>query len=234
MMELRDVDVRYAKPPVHAVRRLSMTINSGEIVAILGKSGCGKSSLLRAIAGLEPATGQILLNGRDISALPTHRRKVGMLFQDGQLFPHRNVERNISYGLEMIDMSAAERRERVAQMLEMVGMAGYGKRAISTLSGGQAQRVALARTLAVRPDIILLDEPLSALDRLLRLRLGEEIHHIVQKSGMTALYVTHDREEAIAVADQIAVMDGGELIGMGTYQEMRERTSVPIIRDLLS
>lgn len=234
-LTIRDLHVTYPgrgrgdEASIHAVRGVDVEITSGEILAILGASGCGKSSLLRAVAGLEPRMeGVVSVAGRDVSRLPIHRRKIGMVFQSPQLFPHRNVGRNVSYGLEgantilpsLLNPRRREQEELAKQWLAFVGLAGYEKRPISTLSGGQAQRVALARALAPSPEILLLDEPLSALDRLLREELARDLRAILRKAGVAALYVTHDHSEAIAVADRIAIMDEGSFIAIGTPAEL--------------
>ena len=190
-----------------AVRGANLAVAPSEIVALLGASGSGKSTLLRAAAGLERVSaGRILLDGIDLASVPTHRRNIGMVFQDGQLFPQRNVFRNVSYGLEMAGMSRAEIRSRVLNLLQLVGMRDYAQRSVATLSGGQAQRVALARSLAREPKIILLDEPLSALDQELRAELGSQLREILKNTGTTALFVTHDRNEAKLIADRIVTM----------------------------
>lgn len=190
-----------------AVRGANLAVAPSEIVALLGASGSGKSTLLRAAAGLERVSaGRILLDGVDLAGVPTHRRNIGMVFQDGQLFPQRNVFRNVSYGLEMAGMSRAEIRPRVMALLQLVGMCDYAQRSVATLSGGQAQRIALARSLAREPKIILLDEPLSALDQELRAELGSQLREILKNTGTTALFVTHDRNEAKLIADRIVTM----------------------------
>lgn len=196
-----------------AVDRLDLDVAPGEVVALLGPSGSGKSSLLRAVAGLEPpAAGSVAWDGEDLAAVPTHRRGFGLMFQDGQLFPHQDVAGNVAFGLRMQGLPRAERTARVAELLEQVGLAGFGGRAVATLSGGERQRVALARALAPRPRLLLLDEPLSALDRALRERLAAEVREVLVGTGTTALFVTHDHDEAFAVADRVAVMDLGRLL----------------------
>lgn len=205
------VTYRTASGPVHAVDHVDLACAPGEIVALLGASGSGKSSLLRAIAGLERlAGGQIRWDGADVTALPTYRRGFGMMFQDSQLFPTMNVGANVAYGLA--GRPRAEREERVAELLELVGLPGYERRKVTELSGGQAQRVALARSLAPRPRLLLLDEPLSALDRALRERLVGVLATVLRATGTTALHVTHDHGEAFALADRVAVMDAGQLV----------------------
>lgn len=220
MIKIHDLTVRYADTV--AVDAVSLQVQRGDIVALLGPSGCGKSSLLRAIAGLVPATGTLHIDGHDMTGVPVHQRHVGMVFQEGQLFPHRNVAGNISYGLST--MSKAQKRERVSELLELVGLAGYEDRPISTLSGGQAQRVALARSLAPQPGVLLLDEPLSALDRSLRERLSRELRDIIQAAGVTAIYVTHDQDEAFSVADRVMIMEAGAFIADGTPMELARST----------
>lgn len=200
-------------PPVTAVDDVSLTVPTGEIVALLGPSGCGKSSLLGAVVGtVPPASGSVRWDGEDVTATPVHRRGFGMVFQDGQLFPHRSVARNVAFGLEMARMPRDERRERVRQMLEIVGLADLGDRAVTELSGGQRQRVALARSLAPGPRLIALDEPLSALDAELRARLAVEVREILRAAGTTALVVTHDPDEAATMANRVLRMRDGRLV----------------------
>lgn len=206
--------------PVRAVDDVDLTLPRGRILALLGPSGCGKSSLLRAVAGLEEiAAGTIAWDGADVVGVPVHKRGFGLMFQDGQLFPFRDVAGNVAYGL--VRLPRARRRERVAEMLELVGLPGYGGRDVTTLSGGQAQRVALARSLAPRPRLLLLDEPLSALDRAMREQLAVDLRRILVEQGTTALYVTHDHEEAGTVADRIGVMDAGRLLRVDTPEGLR-------------
>ena len=188
---------------------------------MLGPSGCGKSTLLRAVAGLEPpAAGVVRFDGVDVTRVPTHRRGFALMFQDGQLFPNLSVSSNVAYPLRMRRAPRPERDRRVAELLELVGLPGHGERAPDTLSGGERQRVALARALAVRPRLLLLDEPLSALDRALRERLAADLHDILRAEGTTALLVTHDHDEAFAVADRMAVMRAGRLVQSGTLEEV--------------
>ncbi|MET0325863.1 MAG: GNAT family N-acetyltransferase [Ilumatobacteraceae bacterium] len=198
--------VDFGGPPV--LDRAGLTVGDGEVVALLGASGSGKSTLLRVIAGLvQPASGTVVLDGRDITGLPTHRRGIGMVFQDEQLFPHRDVAANVAFGLRMKGVPPAERDRRVAEMLALVGLDGFGARRVTELSGGEAKRVALARSLAPAPSAILLDEPLTGLDRELHDRLAGELARILRVAATTALIVTHDRDEAGVVADRVVMMD---------------------------
>ncbi|QCB94836.1 ABC transporter ATP-binding protein [Cellulomonas shaoxiangyii] len=206
-----DVVVRYPGADRPAVDAVSLDVPVGEVVALLGPSGCGKSSLLRAVAGLEPlAGGDVAWDGVGVTGVPVHRRGFGLLFQDGQLFGHLDVAGNVAYGLA--GRPRAERGARVAELLDLVGLPGTQRRDVATLSGGERQRVALARALAPRPRLLLLDEPLSALDRSLRERLALDLRDVLVATGTTALFVTHDHDEAFAVADRVAVMDAGRLL----------------------
>ncbi len=215
MLSLRQVAVTYG--PTTAVDRVDLTVPDGRVVALLGPSGCGKSTLLRAVAGLEPvAAGSIRWNGQDLAGVPVHKRGFGLMFQDGVLFPHRTVAGNVSYGLRRSGLSAAEIRARVDDLLDLVGLPGYGERSVPTLSGGEAQRVALARALAPRPRLLLLDEPLAALDRSLRDRLLTDLQVVLEITGTTALFVTHDQSEAFAIADGLAVMRAGRIVQTGS------------------
>lgn len=197
------------------LNNVSFEVPEGKILAILGASGCGKSTLLRVIAGLEHAqAGQVRAFGNDLRDVPVHKRGIGMVFQRPYLFPHRSVGGNVAYGLPR------GRRHEVSTWLELVGLAGYEDRDVATLSGGQAQRVALARSLAARPKVLLLDEPLSALDRALRESLSQELREILVASRVAAVYVTHDHSEAFTVADSIAVMSNGSFLARGSAAEL--------------
>ena len=206
---------------VRAVDDVSLSLDEGEVLAVLGPSGCGKSTLLRAVAGLEHVdAGTVAFEGQDLADVPAFRRGFALMFQDGQLFPHLSVAENVAYPLRIRRVARADREARVAELLELVGLPGAGGRSPATLSGGESQRVALARALAVRPRLLLLDEPLSALDRDLRERLAGELHDILRAERTTALLVTHDHEEAFAVADRMAVMRRGRLVQRGTLAEV--------------
>ena len=203
----------------HFALDISFSMEKGELLCILGPSGSGKSTLLSAIAGIDSSvSGQILLDGQDISSMSIQKRRIGMVFQDFSLFPSMNVEKNIQYGMR--DVPADKKDGLTEKLLEMVSLPGYGKRKVNELSGGEAQRIALARAVAARPQILLLDEPMSALDAPLRKKLRSTIRQIHDQTGITMLYVTHDREEAFAIADRIMIMRSGKLEAIGTPQEL--------------
>ena len=201
-LEVRDLTVSFGSAVV--LDHASLTLGSGEIVALLSPSGSGKSTLLRAVAGIvAPISGTILIDGTDVTETPTHRRRVGMVFQDNQLFPHRSTRDNIAFGLKMRGVDRAERTRRVDAWLERIGLNGFGDRRVTDLSGGEAKRVALARTLVTEPAIVLLDEPLTGLDRELHDRLASELADLLRLTRITTLLVTHDRDEAVTIADRV-------------------------------
>ncbi len=212
-LEVRDVTVTYpGTPPVLAVDGVNLAVAQGEIVGLLGPSGSGKSSLLGAIVGIVPLTsGAILWDEVDVKNTPVHERGFGLVFQDGQLFPHRTVAGNIAFGLEMLGVSRIDREKRVTDALTLVGLEGFGSRRIDELSGGERQRVALARSLTPRPRLLLLDEPLGSLDHDLRDRLAMDVREILEATGSTAIVVTHDPDEADIICSRIVRMDRGRL-----------------------
>ena len=219
---------------VSAVKALSLDIFQGEFFALLGPSGCGKTTLLRLLAGFEtPDAGRILLDGADLASVPPHRRPVNMMFQSYALFPHLNVERNVAFGLKQDGLPKGEIAKRVAEMLALVKLEGLETRKPHQLSGGQRQRVALARALVKRPRVLLLDEPLAALDKKLRGETQFELMNLKQKLGLTFVIVTHDQEEAMTVADRIGVMDHGELMQVATPPEIYEQPGSRWVADFI-
>lgn len=197
---------------VNAVQAMSLEINNGELVCLLGPSGCGKSTALRMVAGFEtPSSGDILMNERSIITSPSNKRPTAMVFQKYTLWPHMNVFKNVAFGLQLRKLSSSDISKKVSEALDMVGLDGYAKRLPAQLSGGQQQRVAIARALVLEPKILLLDEPFSSLDAHLRVHLREELKRIQRNLGITTLFVTHDQEEALSLADRIAVMNSGKL-----------------------
>ena len=202
MLEVRELTMRFEQRVLFA--QASLTVADGEIVALIGPSGAGKSTLLKVIAGLlDPDEGRILLDNVDITTAPTHQRGIGMVFQNEQLFPHRTVAQNIEFGLRMRRWKSQRRAERVRELLELIGMSGFEQRRVTDLSGGEAKRVALARTLAPSPRIVLLDEPLTGLDRALHDQLALDLQQLLRATATTALVVTHDRDEAAMLATRV-------------------------------
>jgi len=219
VLAVRDIAKSYGN--TRALDGVTFEVTAGEIVAILGPSGSGKSTLLEIIAGLEtPDRGEVLWEGKSLAGTPPHARGFGMMFQDFALFPHLNVFDNVAFGLKMAHLPRAEIEVRVKEALALVGLPDFDKRDVNTLSGGEQQRVALARSLAPRPRLLMLDEPLGSLDRNLRERLVFELRDILRGSYQTALYVTHDLEEAFTLAHQVVVMNAGQVEQMGTSQEI--------------
>ena len=207
-----------------ALNGLDLDVFEGEFLTLLGPSGCGKTTTLRIIAGLEtPTEGAVLLNGEDITRLPPEKRQVNTVFQNYALFPHMNVEKNIGYGLRMRGAAKQEIKQAVDRMLELVQLEGYGRRSPSQLSGGQRQRVAIARSLVLSPRILLLDEPLGALDLQLRRQMQQELKKMQQSLGITFIYITHDQEEALGMSDRVALMRLGRFVQLGTPEELYER-----------
>lgn len=222
MLQIQSITKSYEGQPL--LRGVSFSVDAGETVCLLGRSGSGKSTLLRIIAGLESAeTGQVLWDGVDIQDVPVHRRNFGLMFQDYALFPHRNVAENVAFGLRMQGVTKAEIDLRVAEALESVNLGGFARRRVTDLSGGEQQRVALARALAPRPRLLMLDEPLGALDRALREQLGDELRRLLHQTGIPAVYVTHDQEEAFAIADRLVLLHEGRIAQQGTPAEVFTR-----------
>lgn len=222
LLRLEGVSVRLGDRAV--VDAVDLAVAEHEIVCVLGPSGSGKSTLLRVVAGLQPVSGgRVLLGGADQAAVPVHRRGVGLMFQDHQLFPHRDVGGNVAFGLRMRGSSGASAAARVAELLELVGLPGAQGRAVASLSGGEQQRVALARALAPSPRLLMLDEPLGQLDRGLRERLVVELRALFSRLGTTVLAVTHDQGEAFALADRVVVMRDGRIAQAGTPLEVWQR-----------
>lgn len=221
-LQLSGLTVRYGDRV--AVAGVDLTVASGEVVALLGPSGSGKSSLLRAIAGLEPlAGGWVRVAGRDLAGVPPYRRGAGLMFQDHALFPHLSVARNVAFGLRMQRCPRPEQESRVAEMLELVGLADRGQARVHELSGGEQQRVALARTLAPRPAVALLDEPLGSLDRMLRRDLIALLGSVFDATAATVLYVTHDRDEAFRLGARVGVMRAGKIMQIAPPAELASR-----------
>ncbi|MFF0145376.1 thiamine transport system ATP-binding protein [Amycolatopsis sulphurea] len=231
-LSVRDVTVHYGS--FTAVREARLDLADGEVLALLGPSGSGKSTLLRAITGLEPmSAGTVAWDGADLAAVPVHKRGFGLVFQDGQLFPHRDVAANIAFGLRMHGVPRAQHAKRVAELLDLVGLAGFERRRVTELSGGQAQRVALARALAPEPRLLLLDEPLSGLDAGLREQLAIDLAELLRRSKITALLVTHDQEEAFTLADRVAVLDAGEIRQEGAVGSVWRRPADEVVARFL-
>ncbi|MGA5603948.1 ABC transporter ATP-binding protein [Streptomyces sp. I4(2020)] len=222
LLRLEDATVRFGGRAV--LDSVGLDVAEHEIVCVLGPSGSGKSTLLRAVAGLQPLdAGRILLDGRDQAGVPAHRRGVGLMFQDHQLFPQRDVDGNVAFGLRMHGTPRAEQNRRVRELLDLVGLPGASGRAVAALSGGEQQRVALARALAPSPRLLMLDEPLGQLDRSLRERLVVELRELFGRLGTTVLAVTHDQGEAFALADRVVVMRDGLIAQSGTPLEVWQR-----------
>ncbi|HEY6532267.1 MAG TPA: ABC transporter ATP-binding protein [Acidimicrobiales bacterium] len=233
-LRVEGLTLRFAGSARAALDRVELDVDPGEIVAVLGPSGCGKTTLLRVVAGLTAAdAGRVTLDGRDLTAVPVHRRGVGLMFQDYALFPHRDVGGNVEFGLRMAGKDDVERRARVSEVLGLVGLAGWERRAVGPLSGGERQRVALARALAPEPSLLLLDEPIGALDRTLRDRLVPELGELFRTVGVSVVYVTHDQGEALALADRIVVMDQGTVVQEGRPAELWSRPATAFVARFL-
>lgn len=236
-VEMRDVVKKFITPEggiLAAVNHVTMQIKDGEFFSLLGPSGCGKTTSLRMIAGFElPTDGSILIYGKEMSQVPAHLRPVNTVFQQYALFPHMTVEQNIGFGLEMKGVSRADRSRRVSEALEMVRLPGMEMRRAKQLSGGQQQRIALARALVNKPEVLLLDEPLGALDLKLRKEMQLELKTLQREVGITFIYVTHDQEEALTMSDRIAVMSKGNALQIGAPEEIYERPATKFVADFI-
>jgi putative spermidine/putrescine transport system ATP-binding protein len=226
--------VRRSYGATHALDGLDLTLAPGELLALLGPSGCGKTTALRLLAGFdEPTSGSILVDGKDVTGIPAAKRDTGMVFQAYSLFPTMTAAQNVAFGLQVRRVAPARRKARAAELLELVGLGERGDAYPHQLSGGQQQRVALARALAVSPAVLLLDEPLSALDARVRVQLRDEIRRLQLAEGITTLFVTHDQAEALAVADRVAVLNAGRLEQVGTPQEVYSTPSTPFVAEFV-
>ena len=233
-VEVRLEDLSRHYGPVVALDHLDLTLEPGELIALLGPSGCGKTTTLRLLAGLEDAdTGRVVVGGRDITGLSAAKRDMGMVFQAYSLFPHMTVRQNVAFGLRLRKVSAAQRDKRAIEMLDLVGLSTQADRYPHQLSGGQQQRVALARALAIEPQVLLLDEPLSALDAKVRAQLRDEIRRIQLDVGITTLFVTHDQEEALAIADRVGVMREGRLEQLAPPTEVYSRPATSFVAEFV-
>lgn len=232
MLSFKDITARY--DTFTALSGLSLELRDGELMTLLGPSGCGKTTMLKVAGGfIVPDEGQVLLDGEDITSLPPERRPTSTVFQNYALFPHMSVGENVAYGLRVRGVPKRERRLRAEEELERVGLGGYAGARVQELSGGQQQRVALARSLILNPAVLLLDEPLSSLDARLRQRMRIEIRELQHKIGITTLYVTHDREEALSISDRISIMREGRLIQTGAPEEVYFSPTDDFVRDFI-
>ena len=231
-LDVVDVEVSYGATPV--LKRISLAVAAGEFVALLGPSGCGKTTLLRAVSGFVPVnSGRIAVGGRDITHAPPDKRGMAMVFQSYALWPHMTTAQNLGYGLKLRRVARPDIAKRVAEILAMLKLEGFGERNVTQLSGGQRQRVALGRALAISPELLLLDEPLSNLDARIREEVRHEIKALQAKLGITTIHVTHDREEAMVMADRIAILDAGCIAQLGSPEEVYNRPNSPFVASFM-
>ncbi len=233
-VEVRLEELRRTYGAVTALNGLSLSIQPGELIALLGPSGCGKTTALRLVAGLEDAqAGRVVVGGQDVTGLPTNKRDMGMVFQAYSLFPHMTARQNVAFGLRLRGVGDKDRKKRAGEMLDLVGLSAQADRFAHQMSGGQQQRVALARALAIRPKVLLLDEPLSALDAKVRGQLRDEIRRVQLEVGITTLFVTHDQEEALAIADRVGVMRAGQLEQLDVPGRVYSRPATPFVAEFV-
>ncbi|HEY3070736.1 MAG TPA: ABC transporter ATP-binding protein [Gaiellaceae bacterium] len=231
-LELQELNKRFGD--FTAIKEIDISLEGGEFLSLLGPSGCGKTTALRIVAGFErPTKGRVLVEGKDVTDVPPNRRDMGMVFQAYSLFPNMNAEDNVEFGLRVRGQPAGERKKRVAQLIELVGLTEAAKRYPHQLSGGMQQRVALARALAIEPRVLLLDEPLSALDALVRVQLREEIRRVQTQLGITTLYVTHDQEEALSISDRVAVLSKGQIEQIGVPADIYNEPETPFVAEFI-
>jgi len=231
-LDVTDLEVAYGATPV--LKRVSLSVAAGEFVALLGPSGCGKTTLLRAVSGFVPVnSGKIFVAGHDITHAPPDQRGMAMVFQSYALWPHMTTAQNLGYGLKLRRIPRAQIARRVAEILAMLKLEGFGERNVTQLSGGQRQRVALGRALAISPELLLLDEPLSNLDARIREEVRHEIKALQHKLGITTIHVTHDREEAMVMADRIAILDAGRIAQLGAPEEVYNRPNSPFVASFM-
>jgi putative spermidine/putrescine transport system ATP-binding protein len=232
-LELQHLHKRFGSDVV-ALKELDIALEGGEFLSLLGPSGCGKTTALRIVAGFErPTSGRVVVEGRDLTPVPPNRRDMGMVFQAYSLFPNMTAEQNVEFGLRVRGRDRSDRRKQVADLIELVGLSAAAGRYPHQLSGGMQQRVALARALAIQPRVLLLDEPLSALDALVRVQLREEIRRVQTQLGITTLYVTHDQEEALSISDRVAVMSHGEIEQIGTPADIYNEPETPFVAEFI-
>jgi spermidine/putrescine ABC transporter ATP-binding subunit len=236
-VKLSDVSVVFrhqSRGDVTAVKSLNLDIRPGEFLTLLGASGCGKTTVLRMVAGFQrPTSGRVLIGDKDVTQIAANRRDIGFVFQNYALFPHLSVFENVAYGLRVKRLDENDVRQRVEDGLLQVGLQGFGDRMITELSGGQQQRVALARAIVIRPDVLLFDEPLSNLDAQLRVQMRSEIRRLQKELNITAVYVTHDQEEAMAISDRIAIMNAGQIVQIGAAEDLYLRPATRFVATFL-